>query len=139
MKFNGKPLQIYQQVCDYLEKLKEDKDVFVYIGIKESKEIRTLSMNNTFWKLFTDIGNHLWYTKEEMHDILLGWVFWTYEIEIWPIKRQMLNKPKTSELTKEEWIFFIDSILEFCKKHDIPATITPRELQSLIDRYKEYD
>jgi hypothetical protein len=47
----------------------------------------------------------------------------------------MLNKPKTSELTKEEWIFFIDSIIEFCKSNNIPVEITPRELTSLYESF----
>lgn len=135
MEFKGKPLDIYDKVCEYLDKQKEDKEIIVVIANKDTKKIRSLSQNNTFWKLFTEIWNHLWYKKEEIHDILLGWVFGTYEITIWPVNKQMLNKPKTSELTKEEWIHFIDSILEFCKTHNIPVEITPREIQSLYNSF----
>jgi hypothetical protein len=115
----------------------EDKNESKIFEIKEKREksIRSIRQNDTFYKLFTEIWKHLWYNKDEMHDILLWWVFGTYDIEIWPIKRQMLNKPETSKLTKEEWTLFITAIIEFCKKHNIPVEITSRELESLYNTY----
>ena len=134
-KYKWLPQDIYNTICEYLESLKQNEEIIVWINKKETRETRSLAQNNTFWKLFTEIWNKLWYKKEEIHDFMLWWVFWTYEVKIWPITKQMLNKPKTSELNKEEWIHFIDAILEFCKSNDIGVEITSKEIQSLYDSY----
>lgn len=135
MKFKWKKIEIYEAFCEYLEKIDDEKEIFIYVWNKQTKEIRSLSQNNTFWKLFTDIWNHLWYTKEETHDILLMWVFWTKTLKLWKIEKEVALKPKTSELTKEEWKNFIDTILAFCKREDLPITITSKELRSLYESY----
>lgn len=135
MEFKWPVLEVYGKICNYLDKYTKSENIIVYISEKETKEIRTLGQNNTFWKIFTEIWNHLWYSKEEIHDIMLWWVFGTYTVELWFIKKEMLNKPKTSKLNKEEWIKFIDEMIWFCKKHNIPIEITPREIQSLYESY----
>jgi hypothetical protein len=45
------------------------------------------------------------------------------------------NESRTSQLTKEQGIFFIETILAFVKMKDIPIQITPREVQSLYDSF----
>lgn len=134
-KYKWLPQEIFTQVCEYLESLKQNEEIIVWINKKENRETRSLSQSRTFRLLFTGIWNHLWYSKEEIHDIMLWWVFGTYEVVLWPITKQMLNKPKTSELSKEEWIHFITSIIEFCKKENIPVEITSRDIQSLYDSF----
>lgn len=100
-----------------------------------TKEQRTKAQNATFYKLFTDIWNHLWETKDDVHDYLLWWVFWTHPVKLWKITKEVNNEQHTSKLSKEQWIRFIDTILKFCERENIPVTITPREKQSLYESY----
>jgi hypothetical protein len=95
-----------------------------------------LQQNKVFYKLFTDIWNHLWETKEDVKQMMLAWVFGTREVTIWRITKEINIEKHTHKLTKEQWIKFIDTILAFCKKYDLPITITPIEIQSLYDNYK---
>jgi hypothetical protein len=136
MEIVWKPLDIYDQVCEYLENQKEDEILSVYIWKAKSKESRTLAQNRTFYKLFTDIWNHIWYTKEEVKEFMLWWVFWTKTVKHWPFTKEINIENHTHLLSKEQWIFFIESILEFCKTNDIPITITSREIESLFDSFK---
>jgi hypothetical protein len=39
--------------------MKEEQEVIIFISKKETKEIRSLAQNRTFWKLFENIGSHL--------------------------------------------------------------------------------
>ena len=135
MKIIGKPLEIFNQITEYLEKQKEDKELVVYIANSETKEIRTLQQNKTFYKLFTDIWNHLWEKKDDVKEMLLAWVFWTRLVKIWKIEKEVNIEKHTSELTKEQWIKFIDTILAFCEREKLPITITSREIESLYNSY----
>lgn len=134
-KFKWKPSEVFEKVWDYLNKQKEEQEIIVLISNKETKEIRTLAQNNTFWKLFTDIGNHLWEDKHDVHDMLLGWVFGTHTVKLGRIEREVLNEKHTSKLTKEQGIKFIDTILAFCRKYNLPITITSREIKDLYESY----
>ncbi len=136
MKIKWKPTEVYAEVCEYLDKQDSEKDIIVYISKKETKEMRTLAQNKTFWKLFTDIWNHLWEKKENVKEMMLWGVFWTEKIKVWRITREINIEKHTHKLTKEQWIHFIDSILAFTKKYNMPITVTPRELQNLYDSYK---
>ena len=137
MRFNWKASNIFFEISEYLEaRYFDNKEYIVIISEKETKEIRTLAQNKSFRKLFTDIWNHLWETKEDVKEMLLGWVFGTKEVKIWKIIRDVNIEKHTSELTKEQWIHFIECILAFVKKYDMPITITSNELKSLFDSYK---
>lgn len=135
MKFTGKPLQIYEDITDHLEALDEDKEVVILISSKETKEMRTIQQNKTFYKLFTDIGNHLWESKEDVHDMMLWGIFWTRSVTIWRITKEINVEKHTSKLTKDQGIHFIDTMLAFVKKYDMPITVTSREIDSLYESY----
>lgn len=121
------------EVIEYMDK-SEETQVFICIK-KESKKWRSINQNNTFYKLFTDIGNHLWETKEDVHDMMLWWIFWTKEVRIWIITREVNIEKHTSKLTKEQWIKFIDTMLAFVKRENMPITVTSREITSLYDSF----
>ena len=129
------PDKVFEEIWNYFNDLKEEQEIIVIISKKENSTTRTLSQNKTFWKLFTDIWNHLWETKEDIKDMLLWGVFWTREVKVWRITREVNIEKHTHKLTKEQWIKFIDTTLAFCKKYDLPITVTPRELQDLYNSY----
>ena len=135
MKIEWNKFTILWELSRKLKKDKLTKQFVCLISTKETKEIRTLQQNRTFYKLFTDIWNHLWEKKDDVHDMMLWWVFWTKEVTIWRITREVNIEKHTSKLDKEKGIKFIDTILLFCKKYNMPITVTPRELQSLYDSY----
>ena len=60
--------QSAHKVSDLITALSPDKQWSV--EVKEWKPQRTPTQNNTMWAWYTIIGNHLGYTKNEMHDIL---------------------------------------------------------------------
>jgi hypothetical protein len=43
----------------------------------------------------------------------------------------------TSDLTKEQGIFFIDTIIAFAKIKNVPVEITSAEIRNLYDSYKK--
>lgn len=126
----------FEKIAEMIEKLKDNEQLNVMISKKITKEMRSLAQNRTFYKLFTDIGNHLWEDKDDVHDMLLAWVFWTREVKLWRITKDILIEKHTSELDKIKWKKFIDMILAFTKKYDMPITVDSREVQSLYDSYK---
>jgi len=135
-KFEWTPEQVYEQLWEWIEKNHDKEKIVAYISTKETKEIRSLSQNATFYKLFTDIGNHLWEKKDDVHDMLLAWVFGTRTVTIWKIVKEVNIEKHTSKLDKEQGIRFIDTILKFVERESMPITITSREIQSLHDSYK---
>lgn len=122
------------ELIEFLQKQKHNQEWI--IQKTNSKKWRTLAQNKTFWKLFKDVGNHLWESKDDVHDMMLWWVFWTKEVTIWILTKEVLIEKHTSKLTKEKGIKFIDTMLAFCKKYNLPITITSREIESL---YKSYN
>ena len=135
MKFKWKPQEIFNKVCEYLEKQPEDKEIIVFISNKETKEIRTATQNSMFYWLFTEIWNHLWEKPDDVKMYFLAWCFWTKKIKISKQEMEINNICHTSELEKEQAIFFIDTILRFIEIKNIPCKYIPRELQSLYDSY----
>jgi len=118
---------------EYIDKGKEDQ---VYICVKkESKEWRTIQQNRTWYKLFNSISSHLWYNVDEVKMFLLAGTFGTHKMKLNTEEIEVPNENKTSKLTKEQWIFFIDTILQFVKLKDIPVEITSAETQNLYNSY----
>lgn len=112
------------------------KDNQVYICVKEeSKEGRTLQQNRTWYKLFNWISSHLWYNTDEVKSFLLAGTFGTHKMKLNTEEIEVPNESRTSMLTKEQGIFFIETILAFVKMKDIPINITPIEVQSLYDSF----
>ena len=122
-----------EKIQSYIDKWTEEQEYI--INKVESKAGRSLNQNSTFYKLFTDIWNHLWESKEDVHDMMLWWVFWTKEVTIWILTKDVLIEKHTSKLCKEQWIKFIDTMLAFCKKYNLPITITSREITNLYESY----
>jgi len=135
MKIVWNKFTILWELSRKLKKEKLTKQFVCLISTKETKEIRTAWQNRTFYKLFTDIWNHLGEHKDDVHDMLLGWVFWTKQVTIGRITREVNIEKHTSKLDKEKGKRFIDTILDFCKRENMPITITSRELQSLYESY----
>lgn len=120
-------------IQEYMENWKEEQ---VYIIEKATtKPWRSLQQNKTFYKLFTDIGNHLWETKEDVHDMMLWGIFGTKEVKIWVITRDVNIEKHTSKLTKEQGIKFIDTMLAFTKRENMPITVTSAEIKNLYESY----
>jgi len=121
------------KIIDYLNKWKEGQE---YICDKiESKAGRTRQQEKTYYKLINAISTHLWYNTEETKIFLLAGTFGTHKMKLHKEEIEVPNESRTSSLTKEQAIFFIDTILAFVKIKDIPVKITPREVQSLYDSY----
>lgn len=128
-----------KHILTQIEKLNEAEYV-CYIWKKDSKETHTRQQQKTWYKIIGGISKHLWYTLQEVKLYLLAWCFGTRPLKLGRTEIQIPNKSKTSELDKKEWIFFIDTILEFCKAKNIPITITSREVTELYKTYdKDYD
>ena len=122
-----------QVIQQYIDKGKQDQ---IYICIKEeSKEGRTRQQEKTWYKLFNWISTHLWYNVEEVKSFLLAGTFGTHKMKLNTEGIEVPNESRTSQLTKEQGIFFIETILAFVKMKDIPIQITPREVQSLYDSF----
>ncbi len=116
-----------------IEYMKDDQE---YICCKvESKEGRTIAQNRTYWKIFTGIGQKLWYSKEETKLNILTALFWTYEIKMFWEVHKIPHKTSTTQLSKDEAIHLIDSSLAYAKKIGAWIKIEPREITSLYNTY----
>ena len=120
-------------IQEYMDNWKEEQEYIIEKAT--TKPWRTLAQNNTFYALFTDIWNHLWEKKDDVHDMLLWWVFWVKEVKIGKITREVNIEKHTSKLTKEQGIRFIDTILKFCERESIPITLTSRQIDSLYESF----
>ena len=67
--------------------------------------------------------------------MMLWWIFWTKEVRIWIITREVNIEKHTSKLTKEQWIKFIDTMLAFAKRENMPITVDSAEIKSLYESY----
>lgn len=136
MQIKWNKQQVFNKLAEYLKDKKEDEVFNLLISKKITKEMRSLAQNRTFYKLFTDIWNHLWETSEDVKIYLLSAIFWTKTLTLWKTSIEVPLESHTSKLTKEQWKIFIDTILKFCEAKDLPITITSRELESLYLSYK---
>ena len=114
----------------------DDKDEFYFFEKADTKEKRTLAQNRTLYKILDAISKHLWNPIQEVKIYMLSWCFGTHKLKLSKTEIEVPNISNTSALTKEQWIFFIDTILAFARIKDVPIEITPREIQSLYDNYK---
>ncbi len=136
MKIIWKIQEIFEWVAKFLEKQKEDKKFICIITEKETKEQRTLTQNSMFHWLFGEISKHLWEPLEFVKYYFLAWCFGVEKKKYSKLEIDIPKIASTALLEKDEAIFFIDVILKFIQKHNIPCKYTPRELQSLYDSYK---
>ena len=133
-KIRWSPIQVLTEICNELIKL-WSKEVEVLIYEKETKEIRTKIQNNMFHWLFWEISKHLWIHREDIKQSFLKWVFGTRKVKLWRLEFENAIKPHTSELTKEEAIFFIENIKIFIEKYWVPCKYTNLDFENLISTY----
>lgn len=124
-----------KEVIEFLET--QSKDVDWVIQKKETKQGRSLAQNRTWYKLFWAISKHLWYNVQEVKIYMLSWCFWTKKLKMSKEEIEVPVISNTSDLTKEQWIFFIDTIIAFAKIKNVPVEITSEEVRNLYDSYKE--
>jgi len=124
-----------KEVIEFLETQSEDIDWV--IQKKESKQWRSLAQNRTWYKLFWAISKHLWYNIQEVKIYMLSWCFWTKKLKMSKEEIEVPVISNTSDLTKEQGIFFIDTIIAFAKIKNVPVEITSAEIRNLYDSYKK--
>ena len=131
MKYKWTKQEVRNQTLDYLDTLKEWKEVIILISTRETKEMRTLWQNNFFYWLLTWIAKETQFSSDEIKQYILWEVFWQKEV----LGRILNNKTKSSKLsTKEAWSF-IRWIQEFCYSNDIKMKYVSREDQTLFLTY----
>lgn len=113
----------------------DDDDEFLFEEWKDTKKQRTLLQNKTFHLILWAISKHLWYTMEEVKAYMLSWCFWAQKIRLSKEEMDIPIISSTTQLSKEQAIFFIDTLLQFAKIKDVPIEITPRGIQSLYESY----
>ena len=134
-KISWNPEDVYKQISNYIDNNYGEKKLIAYIWVKETKEVRTLAQNNTWYKLFWGISKHLGVPVDEVKIYFMIWCFGSKKITL---SKNTMDIPiiyQTHLLTKEQGIFLIDILISFVKIKNIPITITPREIQSLYDSY----
>ncbi len=135
MEIKGKKQEVFNKMVEFLDKCSDEETIHCYFSKKETKKIRSTRQNALFWKLFTNIWDYMWETKEDVKIYLLSAIFWVSKKTLWKTSIDIPNEWKTSLLDKEKWTFFIKTILEFCKAKNIWITITGEEIKSLYDSY----
>lgn len=115
---------------------KEDKNKLWYLFWENTKAWKTRAQKNTFELLFWIISKYHGYHRDEIKIFFLIWCFWEKYLKMWDKKCRVPIVWSTMDLTKEQGIFFIDTILEYIKIQKIPFTLTTREVKSLYNSYK---
>lgn len=124
----------HQQIREYLDKWKE-KQIYI-CEKKETKAGRTLQQNKTWYKLFWWIAKHLWNDIQEVKIYFMIWCFGSKKICLSLNEMEIPIVSETHKLTKEQWIFLIDTLITFTKIKNIPIEICSNDIKSLYDSYK---
>ncbi len=122
-----------KEAIEYLENKKEEYEWEFYRS--HTKAARSLAQNNTWYLLFSVISKYQWYPVDEIKLFFLMACFWEKELIMYWAKSRIPAVWHIHNLTKEQGIFLIDTVLEYIKKHDIPFTLQTKDLQSLYDSY----
>jgi len=77
------------------------------VNIKPFKHTRSLDQNERYWKMITEIGNHIGYEKDEMHE-LMAYKFLSEEKKIG--NDDIVKIKSTSSLTTKEMSEYQDRI-----------------------------
>lgn len=136
-KFEWEPQEIFDKLCEWIEKNYKKDKLIVYISIKETKEMLLHSQRKMFRWLFWEISNHLWEDAEDIKQNFLKWIFWTKTITMGKLSFENAIKPITSELLKDEAKFFIDNIIKFIEKYKVPCKYTSADFKNLIETYEK--
>jgi len=81
------------------------------VTIEPHVKRRTLAQNATMWKWYTILGNHLGYTKDEMHDIFREMFLPWSETEFYGVKKKKLTStsdPSFTTTMESEYLSHID-------------------------------
>ena len=136
MKIEWTPNEVYKQLAEYIEKHNQQTELVAYISKKETKEMLRHSQRKMFRWLFSEISKHLWEDSEDIKQNFLKWLFWTRKVKLWKLEFENAIKPTTSELTKEEAIYFINNIIKFIEKYGVPCKYTSLDFKNLIETYE---
>ena len=91
------------------------KDWWYEINIEKRKDPRTLKQNSYIHAIFTLIWKELWYTLEEIKQLLKeSFLSKKKYLKIWEKRKQIKKVKGTSELSKEEFSEFVEKIKIFC-------------------------
>jgi len=101
---NGKNREVISQ----LGRLDPTKDWKV--TIEEDDYIRSNDQNKLYWDLLSDIGKHLGYNSNEMHQ-LMAYKFLSYQNSI--MDMEVTAIPSTTKLTVKEFSKYINNIQGF--------------------------
>jgi len=134
-KFKGTPKQVYNDVMTYLDKQAEEQEIVVLISKKETKEMLLHTQRKMFRWLFREISKHLWEDPEQVKQNFLKWCFGVKEVKTWLLSFENAIKPTTSELTKKDAVFFIETIIKFIEKYWVPCKYTSADFNSLCESY----
>lgn len=137
MKIKWDLKTILKKVNEMYEKETDYKEYICLISKKETKEMRSISQNNMFHWLFTEISNHIWIDSDEIKQNFLKWLFWVKKSQLWIFTSEVAIEPHTSKLNKIQAIKLIKWIKDFIKKYWIPCKYTSREFRNLLLTYKK--
>ena len=103
------------------------------VEVKEWKPKRTTTQNATMWAWYTIIGNHLGYTKNEMHDILRDEFLPVTEIEFNGKTKRILTSTSGPDWTVDKEAEYLSHIERWAAQE--LAIILPRR-DELYDEYR---
>ena len=114
-----------------IEYLSAKKEIEWEILKADTKWARTLKQNRMFKWLFSEIWKHQWWKWYEVQWFFMKALFGVKSIKMFWEIQDIPNISSTTQLSKEQAIDLIDSILNFIRHHDIPCKYSPREIESL--------
>lgn len=106
---------------------------YILLPLPLTKEKRTRSQECTYYRCFTLIWDKMWMSIGEVKMNCLKALFWVTETKFWGVTYENAIKPHTSELSKEEAILLIETLIEFWKKLKIKDMVTSREMLDLFN------
>lgn len=122
------------ELIEWLSNQKQDLEWLLFKA--DTKAARTEAQKRTFELLFWIISKHNWYHRDEIKIFFLTWCFWQKPLKMWTREIMVPIVWSTMWLSKEQWIFLIDTILEYIKIENIWFTLNTKEIQSLYDSFK---
>ena len=128
-------------ILQYLRDRIDDNSEYI-LTIKKKKKTRTLPQNKMFHVLFSLISAEeikLWNEEndeEQIKHIMKCALIWVKEVWVWKFK-VVYPKKWTKDLTDQEWIKFIEKMIEWCNtKYDLK--ITWADDPKLLEYYDKY-
>jgi len=134
-KYTWTSSEILKEITEYFERQAEDKQLICIISDKETKEMIKHTQRKMLRWLCSEISKHMWEQPERVKQIFLIWCFWAKPMSMGKFHTVVPKKPTTSELTKKETIFYIETIWKFICDNKIACKYSPKEIQSLLESY----